>query len=471
MIKLKEVIGQLKEENYLEIESSLVKSKADKFLYLLQSYKLSTITDAEIKRNLGISSNAFFVLKSRLFDKIQEKLACNILINQEKSFEVIQKIPEYCLNTPRETSIAYLLKLEKDLLPFNMHNELLVVYSALKKLHINSDKYYHYSQVYNKQVSYGLSLEKAEDLLGDFCRILGQYDFSRSTEDYEKLCFIKKEVDNLYTFCGSMQIELIKNLISLQLIVFCKETPDSEFNFNEILKRARTIFEELPLTSIYKKWEIVLDYISFEYYYTLGSNHEATHYYKKVNSHLSNLLLYNNIGLVSKFLMTKLRFCVNTNRIIEIADVIDLDTFHYDKNDNHSKINLYLYNAMVFFNQKKYSQAVNCLLIINNEFVFKDYFHQYLNIKLTLIYFYIVTGELEKAEICLKSVSRRIKEEDKDYTHVSYLLKAFHISINKEPNSKNGVRQKELYILFLACNKNNKLEVLSHLQYQFQKTS
>lgn len=189
MIKLKEVIVQLDRENYLEIEKNFIKNKADRFLFLLHSYKNSDISDKEIIKKLGISDNSFYVLKSRLYDRIQESLSCDIYIDQEKTIKLLLQVPDLCLNSPRETAIAYLLKLEKELLRYDMHNELLIVYSALKKMHLNSDKYYRYSQLYNKQVSYGLSLEKAEDTLADFCRILSQYDFSKSDELYERLFF------------------------------------------------------------------------------------------------------------------------------------------------------------------------------------------------------------------------------------------------------------------------------------------
>ena len=220
MIKLKEVIIQLKEENYSVIENNLVKNKADRFLFLLRSYKQTQISDNEIKNKLGVTSNSFYVLKSRLYDKIQDSLSCDVYVDQEKTIKLLLQVPELCLNTPRETSIAYLLKLEKDLLRFDMHNDLLIIYSALKKLHLNSDKYYHYSQIYNKQVSLSLSLEKAEETLGNFCRILSQYDLSKSTETYEKLCFLKEEISNIYALCSTRQVELIKNLIDLQLFIF-----------------------------------------------------------------------------------------------------------------------------------------------------------------------------------------------------------------------------------------------------------
>ena len=471
MIKLKEVIAQLNEDNYLEIEKNLIKNKADMFLFLFHSYKKSNITDKEIIHELGITSNSFYVLKSRLFDKIQDCLSCDIYIDQEKTIKLLLQIPELCLNTPRETSIAYLLKLEKELLRFDMHNELLVVYSALKKLHLNSDKYYHYSQVYNKQVSYSLSLEKAEETLGNFCRLLSLYDLSKSENLYEKLCFLKKEINNIFAFCNSKQVELIKNFIELQLLIFCKVDDTIKSSIDELLQNTRIIFDDLPLTLPHKKWEIVLDYLCFEHYYSIGSSKASIQYYEKINNQQSNFLLFNHIGLVSKFLITKIKFCSEFNRLNEISEPIDTDKILIDSNDIHTQISIPFYNALFYFYQKKYKIAINYLNEIQNEFVFKDYFHKFLNIKITLLYFYIVIGEFEKAQAHIKMLSRRIKMENNDgYNYVIYLLKAFDLDINKDTSSKNNIKKRDLFTLFMANNnKNNNLEVASHLMPDLKK--
>lgn len=465
MIKLKEVIVQLKEENYSKIENNLVKNKADRFLFLFHSYKNSNISDKEIKEKLGITSNSFYVLKSRLFDKIQESLACDMFIDQEKSIKLLLQVPELCLNSPRETAIAYLLKLEKELQRFNMHNELLIIYSALKKLHLNSDKYHHYSQLYNKQVSFGISLEKAEEIIGSFCRLLGQYDFSKSKDSYERLQFLNKEISNIYAFCNSRQIELIKNLVELQFIIFCEKDKPFESNTDELLQNTRIIFDDLPLTIIHKKWEIVLDYLCFEYYYSIGSHKAAGQYFEKVNDQLPNILLYNHIGLTPKFLNSKIKFCSEFDRHEDISTILESDKLLYDGYDTYTLISLGMYNAMSFFYKKNYKNAIACLFEMQNEFVFKDYFYEFLNIKLTLAYFYIVAGEFEKAQACFKIVSRRLKTEDFDrYNHVLYLLKAFDIEINKEITPKNSIKKRDLLILFLAGNsKINNFEVLTQL--------
>lgn len=467
MIKLKEVIVQLEKDNYIEIEKNLIKNKADRFLLLFQSYKNTTHTDKEIRQQLGVNSNAFYVLKSRLYDKIQESLSCDMFIDQEKSIKLLLKVPEVCLNSPRETAIAYLEKLEKELDRFDMHNELLIVYSALKKMHLYSDKYYHYSQLYNKQVSFGLSLEKSEELLGDFCRFLTQYDLSKSNELYEKLNFIKTEIANTYTLCPSRQIELIKNLVELQLIIFCPNTPSNTQSAGELIQQTRIIFDDLPITIIQKKWELVLDYLCFEYYYSINSTQETIFYYEKINPQFSNLFLYNHICFVSRFLISKIKFCEEHNKMSTLHLDTNKEAILFDPKDEHAQISICLYHSMIYFNQEKYKDAISLLVNIHNEYVLKNYSHLYLNIKLTLIYYCIVTKDYDKALINLKTVnsiiSRKIKTTStEDYNHISYLLKAYNLIINKDPLPKNIFKQRDFIILFIANNHKNN-EFLAHL--------
>lgn len=471
MIKLKEVIVQLNDDNYSEIEKNLIKNKAERFLFLLHSYKKSNIPDKEIKEKLGVTSNSFYVLKSRLYDKIQDCLSTDMYVDQEKTLKLLLQVPELCLNTPRETSIAYLLKLEKELQRFDMHGELLIVYSALKKMHLNSEKYFYYSQKYNKQVSYGLSIEKAEETLGDFCRHLGQFDLSRTDELYNKLNFLRAEIVNILTFCSSRQIKLIHYLIELQFNIFCKNNRSIDSNVDELLQSARILIDDLPLTLPHKKWEVVLDYLCFEYYYSIGSAKLAYQYFEKVEAQISTLLLYNHVGLVPRFLISKIKFCIEFNRMDYISSVLNLNKILVDPNDKYTQIVIQMYNAIVCFFNKEYKMAISILNGMQNEFVFKDYFYGFLNIKLVLLFFYVVLGEFEKAQAVIKMLTRRIKIENQSYyNHVLYLIKAFDLEINKEMNSKNLIKYRDYLILFLAGNsKSNRYEVIPCLVPELRK--
>lgn len=463
MIKLKEIITQLQDDTYDAIEKTLLKTKADNFILLLQSYRKGGIADEEISNRLGINSNSFYVLKSRLYDKIQQSLSVDVFTTQENIIKQLLQVPEVCFNSPREIAIAFLQKLETELLYSDMHTELQIVYSALKKLHLYSDKYFYYSTLFNKHVALGLSLEKAEETLGNFNRMLGQYDFSRSQELLDTLYFIKNEIANLYTLNPSRQIEIIKNIIDIQLIVFCHGNKDNEYDTEELLNNLRRVFNELPATSPQKKWEIVLDYLCFEYYQSIFQNKAALFYYEKVNSLQSFFLLYNNICLSSKFLISKIKFCSELNKMEDISVHPKKTKLLVDAEDEHAKILIGIYNAMLFFNQKKYKEAISSLNEILNTFSFKDYFHENINVKLTLGYFYMIIGDYDMVEIILKGVSRKIKTEQlKKYGHVLHLVKAFDIEINKNINDKLISKKHDLVTLFLA-NNNKGFELLTHL--------
>lgn len=461
MLKLKEVITQMQDETYSVIEKTLLKTKADHLILLFRWYKKGGVSEKEILSQLGINTNSFYVLKSRLYDKIQESLSAETFITQENIIKQLLQVPEICFNSPREIAIAFLHKLETELLRFDMHNELLIVYSALKKMHLYSNKYFIYSTLFNKHVAFGLSLEKAEETLGNFNRLLGQYNFSKSQKLLDTLCFIKKEIINHYSLNPSRQIEIIKNIIELQLILFCCGNIDNEYDTEELLQNTRRLFNELPETSAQKKWEIVLDYFCFEHYSSIFQNKTALQYYEKVNNQLSFFLLYNNICFSSEFLISKIKFCTELNKMEEISVNPNKTKILFDTADDNAKVLIGIYNSMLYFNQKNYNDAIICLNQIVNSFSFKDYFHENINVKLTLAYFYLVSDDYDMVETILKGISRKIKSEQlESYNHVLYLIKAFDIELNK--NEKSFSKKRDLVTLFLA-NNNKNIELLTHL--------
>lgn len=469
MIKLKEVIAQLQESTYESIEKELLKNKADNFVLLLQSYKKGDVSDNKIAAELGINANSFYVLKSRLFDKIQKSLSADTFITQENIIKQLLQVHEICFNSPREIAVAFLQKLEIELLRFDMHNELQIIYSALKKMHLYSEKYFYYSQLFNKHVALGLSLEKAEEILGNFNRLLGQYNFSRSQENLNALYFINREIINQYALNPSRQIEIIKNFIELQLILFCSENTSYEHNTEELLLNTRKLFAELPETSVQKKWEVGLDYFYFEYYQSLNQVKTAQQYYEKTNDQLPFLLLYNNICLSSRFLISKLKFCFETNRLEEISFNPDQPRLLYDTADTHAEVLIGIYYSMLHFNVKNYKEALASLNEVINTFSFKDFFHESINVKLTQAYFYLATEDYDMVDITLKGISRKIKSEKLEkYDYVMHLIKVFDIEINKNKADKSHAKKRDLITLFLA-NNGKDVELLMHLVPELKK--
>jgi len=460
MIKLKKIIAHLDESVYKAVEDTLIKNKGDNFLFLLQSYRNSDIKDAEIAENLNINSNSLYVLKSRLNDRIQEHLSGNIYSNKEDVVKQLHQIPEICFGTSREVATTFLLKLEKDLLQFDMHNELLVVYSALKKIHVYSDKYFHYSQLYNRHTAFSISLEKCEEILGSFNRTLAQYNFSRSPKILETLLFHHKEALHHFTLNPSRQIEIIKNILELELAVLFNKTINAETNVAEMLSKTEKTINDLPDSSQQKSWITALDYISFEYFRKTGQVQQAAHYFEKVNAKSDTLLLYTNVCLTSRFLISKLCYLQEQNRLEEFTKEAPKN-FLIDQNDTHAVVLMGIYRAMLSYYEKNYKEAASRLNEIINSNSFKDYFHINTDVKLTLAFIYLTVKEYDLADSILKNIYRKIKAEEMDnYTNVLDIIKIFNAEIKQ--NGKITAKQKDDFILFQARNSNEN-RLLAHL--------
>jgi hypothetical protein len=456
MIKLREIITHLEEPAFKQLEQQFESSGGDKFLHLLRRYRLGDVKDQEIANELGISSNSLYVLKSRLNDKIQESLSGNLFEERETVLKQLHKLQDMIYSGAPEITEAFLLKLETDLSRFDMHGELMVVYSALKKLQLFSGKYYHYSQAYNRNAAFGLALEKCEEILGNFNKLLAEYDFSRAPATMEQLAFVIRDIDHHYQLSPSRQTEIMKNFAELGLALFTGNLPGKDFNVEKTLVQTRKIVDELPENSLYKKWSVPLSVLFFEFYRQTGQRQSALEYLDKINEDEKFILLYSTICLSGRFLLSKLEF----ENESEMANGGDVEHLCYE-GDVYSEVMVQIYRASKLVAKKQMKEAANLLNNVINTASFKDYLHISIEVRLTLLLIYILIGEPDLAEVHLKSLSRKIKAEGQEnYKHVLGILKVFHAS-NSDPGKVTD-KQKDEFTLFMARNVGEKA-VLKHL--------
>lgn len=466
MIKLKEIIKQLDASAYDSVESKLIKTKADNFLHVLRSYREGKTDDKEIAKTLGMVSNSFYVLKSRLYDRIQDELTSEVNPLKNDIFSQLAHVHHICYNSSGETAIAFLHKLEKDLLVYDMHAELLIVYSALKKLHYNTDKYFHYSQLHNKNVAFWLSLEKAEDTLSDFNLLLEQYDFSKSQEIILKLKFLRLEIQNHSALNTSRQLKIIKNIMDAELFIFCNIIPEEPVDVGDLLKDALKQIDQLSHSSRQKKWKIVLDYLAFEYYTKTSQITKTNEFFEKTNKMRVNLLLYSNVALVSKFLTSKIAFLATKKQLQHIEQ----EGTELLCNDNvYSKVQLGLYKAMDLYYNKEIKKAINILNELLTLFTLKDYFHVVMEIKFTLAFLYLKINEISISESLIHSIYRKIKSEKlTNYSNALDLVKFFNTFFKSKESVLNEKRQ-EAFLLFSARN-TGEFKLLHHLHHELNPT-
>lgn len=467
MLKLKKIITDISIEDYTTVEEMLIKNNAKNFLFLLRHYRENQISDNDIISKLELNYNSFYVLKFRLHEKILNFLSKNIRPTKIDITDLFHEVNTICYTKPRETAISLLKKLEKDLLSYEMHNELLILYSALKKLHIYSQKYEYYSQLYDKHLSFIHCIEKAEELLGSFNRQVAQYHFSRSFETRENLHTIREEISQLYIRHPSRQIKIIQNITEIQLVLFCHSCLSSEIHLEEKLNQSLKLVGELPEISSSKAFHISIEYLYFEFYKHIGNRKYAKIYFDKIMTGFNYLLLKTNISFTSMFLLSKISFLQEADKEELIGNNSKV-VLLYDDEDLHSRVLLGLYEAMLSYHKNKIQESVNILNNILKMIGLKDFLHINFEIKLTLAYFYINLKEFDLAENILRNISRKIKKENlQNYQNVLDLVIALSIQARKAVKQTTQ-KQKNHFALFLARNTNEN-KVLEHLESELIK--
>lgn len=458
MIDLKKIILQLDENIYQSLSSELNGNKAEKFHTLLQLYRENGHSDEEIIDILKTNINSFYTLKSRLFDKVQNYLIQGLDVAAPDLFSQAKYIPELIYNTNRKIAIATLKKLEKDLVDYDVPAQLTEVYSALKKLHINSPKYYHYSQLYNKHVAYTLALNKAEELLTTFNEKAGEYYLSRNSELLPILTLLKQEMTNLSNLYQSHHLTVYQYIINISSSLFApldRATSDDE-PVEDALRKAEEIFKNYSNDISYSFIKNAFTYLSFEYYHQHELYKKEGQYFDALDTLMPNLLLYNHTVFIGKFLESKVERYVILQKEKELyCQSLELiDKYQPEEHDDQGKIFYYKFLASAAYLAKQYNEAASHLNTLLNEVSFKKYTHAEIEVKLLLAFCYILADRHEQAETVIRSVSRKIRESEDElgYENAKTFVKMLNL---KSDSYKKGSEEKinKLFRKFEMLNK------------------
>lgn len=432
-MRLHKIILQLNDKNYKLLVTQFKETKADKFLSLLTNYREKKVSDNDLMEELDMKQSAFYTLKSRLYDKVQESLYKNITDTRVELLQNVANIKYLIYKIPRETAIGILNKLEKELLDNDMPNELISVYKALILLHIHSKKYYGYLQLYNKHVAFNLAQDKAEELLSLFCKTLSEFYLTRDQQTHELLVLYKKETMNVCNVYHSHHLKVFKNILNIHFALFSpiESEMKDDSSVEEMLKELTEIIKNHPEDRTYKHLVQVIDFLYFEYYHQLKLHKNAATYYEKLVDNTEAFLLFDHCCFASHFLISKVKHAV--------AEQMELFLYqdsrsaeHEPSPENAPEFMLYhWYLASASFYSEKYTAAATSLKKVLNEIGLKNYSYSEIEIKLFLSLLEILTGKIDQAEINIRSVSRKIADENDEvkYFVASSFLKILKIAI------------------------------------------
>lgn len=467
MIKLKEIIQQLSQDEFELMEGEFVKTKAEKFRYLFTSYRNNAGSDEEISNELKLNQNAYYTLKSRLFEKIRSRLSSVENFEKNELMKTLARIPELCTTTPRETANAMLQQLEIDLMKHGMHNELLPVYSALKKINVFAPKYYSYSQQYNRQVAYSIAVEKAEEVLCNFSKLLTEFYMSGDEKLSGSLYFLTREINNIYELNQSRMIQLIRNLTLAQYYLYCGNSHGEEGDSAGLLESCIKIVSESPDPVSELSYDLAAHTMLFNLYVQEGKMKVAEKYLQRLQDHFASIPLLNFVTCPSAFYEQYIVYNLALGKRQEVNEAIsELMT---DSTDELSLISLNYFKALALHYSGDNKAAVQVLKKLINDHSLLNLDKKEIEIKLTLAWLLILQKEFEQADSVYKKIMRKIKSSGSEvYAHTNYIGKLFDFEINKDNSSKNEQRKKELYTLFSAANR-GKSRILACLEHSLRE--
>ncbi len=444
MAKLKNIIKQLAPNDYHAIYDQLVNSNAEKSAYLLKFIRERHMSDAKVMEELDVNTNAYYTLRSRLNQKIEEYLLQQMENPRTDLLKKVANISEIIFTKKRAIAVATLKKLERELQDYDLSNELTIVYKALKKLHLNTAEHYHYSQSYNKHVAYMLALDKAEDLLAEYFKKYGQYFLTGSTADRMSLDILHQELTNVAAlYRQGHRFYVYHSAVSTfhRLFVERKESdsPDGE-PIEDILTEVDKLFETYSRDSIYFNLSMVFEFLWLEHYNFYRNYRKAEKFYEELNS--STALLLSNFSLFTfpaQFLITKVDRALRLDQEHLLYDENkDLfEEYESDQNDVPRHITYVCYRALGCYFAGKYEEAARYLNSMLNDMSMKRFPQAHMEVKLLLALQYCIMGEFDLFNQTVNSIQRQIRlNEGEEMEHVQLFIKLMKVSLGENRKTK-----------------------------------
>ncbi|MFL5729970.1 MAG: hypothetical protein ACJ75J_10830, partial [Cytophagaceae bacterium] len=421
-----------------------------KSAYLLKFMREKQLSDTKIMEELGVNTNAYYTLRSRLNQKIEEHLLQEMESPRTTLLKKVATINEILFTKKKAIAIATLRKLEKELLDYDLSNELTVVYKTLKKLHINSPDHFNYSQLYNRHVAYMLAIDKAEDLLAEYFKKYGNYLITFDETEKLGLTLLKKEVENVSNLYQSHRLYVYQSCINIfhRLFVEPNIVKEDEEPIEAIIQRVEQIFEQYHLDSIYYHLKLVFDYLKMEYYTFSGNTRKADKYYEDLADLFPTLLTnYNLYTFSPQLLITNLERNIKLGKETSMYEENKLifEDFEIDKNNTPLYIIYTTYRALGCYYADKYDEAAKWVNNQLNDLSLKKLPFTQMEIKIFLAMQYCLMRDYDLFNQLINSIQRQIRLMGKvDCTHIIVFTKLLKTSLNDIKKSKPAKIQEHI---------------------------
>ncbi|MEZ4944639.1 MAG: hypothetical protein R2804_03840 [Cyclobacteriaceae bacterium] len=441
MAKLKNIVKQLSEKDFKAIHDSLIESNAEKSAYLLKALRERQLSDSKIMVEMEVNANAYYTLRSRLNQKIEEHLLEQMESPRTDILRKVANLNEVLFTKKRTISIATLKKLEKELIDYDLANELTIVYKSLKKIHINSPEHFTYSQLYNRHVAYMLAVDKAEDLLAEYFKKYGSYMLSADENEKMGLILLMKEMQNVAHLYESHRLYVYQScmLIHHRLFVEPEDTMEGE-SIEDIFDHVQKIFDNYNLDPLYFHLNLVFEFLKLEYYNHYKVYRQAEKYFEEVNDAIANLLVnYPHYTFSAQVLISKIDRSLRLGTENELHEeneslFIDLEP---DPLDIPRHTVYVMYRALSSYYVGRYEEAAKIINGLLNEVSLKKYPFAQMEVKTILALQYCMLNDFELFNQLANSIQRQIRLFGKHACeNILIFIKILKIAVSESKKDK-----------------------------------
>jgi hypothetical protein len=459
MDSLIKTIKRLSEEDYRALLEQIAPNKHSKPYIVLESARHKDLTDSQMIEVLEVNPSTYYTLKSRLNNKVATILAKKVENPISVLLDEVSRVPANVYSTNKQVTIRALKELEKQLLEYDLSNELITVYRALSRLHTFSDEYSFYDKQYNKFVAFSLASAKAESLFYDFIKTAGNYELTKSATEVENLQFILRELSNITELYTSHRLFVYYNILRIYFLCMTTDNVEGlatkEVEIDKILQDIRAIFNKYPLDIFYSNLGFIVDALYFEYYQKIGNNIRAKYYYDQVSDRIPDISYQYILTFhVIRFLESKLSLSIALRDKVMLQDLNDrlVDAMEIDVEEVYHYTAFQQYLAVCKFYEGDYASAARIINNLRNKISLKSYWHTDVECKLFQALQYALIGE---DDLCLQisnSISRYVREDKGGHKNIKAFIK-FLKAATKEANDEKKIKKlRTLWDTFLSRN-------------------
>ena len=223
MDTLNKTIKKLNEGEYQELLSAVAGRKNNKPYLVLEAARFNNYDEDKMMEILSVNPSTYYTLKSRLNERIAQYLSQNVKNPIGALKDKVALVPAMVFGNDREVALRALKNLEKQLIEYDLSNELIVVYKAMARLSMYNGDFDYYEKEYNRHVAYSLAVVKAEDLFYDFAKRVGNYFLTRDEKDKESVQACLRELTNISELYQGHRLFVMFNIVRIYyLCIFTK---------------------------------------------------------------------------------------------------------------------------------------------------------------------------------------------------------------------------------------------------------